>query len=158
MVEQVVLRALHKKPEERFASVSDFATTLWRAWQETIRPPLSVASSHTGSTINNSAETPPALIRQNAHQAQLQYLLMTKLQMPRLRKRLVDRSRLTHHLERGMEQAVMLISAPAGFGKTTLLTQWLVQSGIPIAWPSSNRQILSPLSPSSTGKVRSRAF
>ena len=55
MVEQVVLRALHKKPEERFASVSDSATTLCRARQETIRPPLSVASLHTGSTINKSA-------------------------------------------------------------------------------------------------------
>jgi LuxR family maltose regulon positive regulatory protein len=136
MVEEVVLRALHKKPEERFASVSDFATALWRAWQETITPPLSIASSHTGSTISNSAGMSPALTKQNAHQAQLQYLLMTKLQMPRLRKRLVNRSHLTHRLEQGMEQAVTLISAPAGFGKTTLLTQWLVQSGIPIAWLS----------------------
>jgi LuxR family maltose regulon positive regulatory protein len=35
-----------------------------------------------------------------------------------------------------MESALTLISAPAGFGKTTLLAQWLAESGTPVAWLS----------------------
>jgi ATP/maltotriose-dependent transcriptional regulator MalT len=35
-----------------------------------------------------------------------------------------------------MARSLTLISAPAGFGKTTLLAQWLVESGTPVAWLS----------------------
>jgi LuxR family maltose regulon positive regulatory protein len=35
-----------------------------------------------------------------------------------------------------MERALTLLSAPAGFGKTTLLAQWLAESGVPAAWVS----------------------
>jgi LuxR family maltose regulon positive regulatory protein len=52
-------------------------------------------------------------------------LLETKLRVPRRRRGLVVRSRLTERLDRGAESALTLVSAPAGFGKTTLLTEWL---------------------------------
>ena len=52
-------------------------------------------------------------------------LLETKLHVPRLRRALVARTRLSERLSRGTESALTLVSAPAGFGKTTLLTGWL---------------------------------
>ena len=52
-------------------------------------------------------------------------LLETKLHIPRWRRSLVARPRLGERLSRGAESALTLVSAPAGFGKTTLLTEWL---------------------------------
>src|SRR5215469_13710754 len=63
-------------------------------------------------------------------------LLATKLYVPHPHARLVSRPQLAERLQEGVEDALTLISAPAGFGKTTLLAQWLAQSGIPVAWLS----------------------
>ena len=52
-------------------------------------------------------------------------LLETKFYVPRSRRDLVPRPRLSERLARGAAGQLMLISAPAGFGKTTLLTEWL---------------------------------
>jgi len=52
-------------------------------------------------------------------------LLETKFYVPRSRRGLVSRLRLSERLDRGTASKLMLVSAPAGFGKTTLLTQWL---------------------------------
>ncbi|MEO5806427.1 LuxR C-terminal-related transcriptional regulator [Devosia sp.] len=55
-------------------------------------------------------------------------LVATKLFIPKLRSGLVERPRLREHLKRGAEAKLTLISAPAGFGKTTLLTEWLAEA------------------------------
>jgi LuxR family transcriptional regulator, maltose regulon positive regulatory protein len=52
-------------------------------------------------------------------------LLETKLFIPTRRRGLVARLRLSERLNRGTEAKLTLISAPAGFGKTTLLADWL---------------------------------
>ena len=52
-------------------------------------------------------------------------LLETKLYVPRSRRDLVPRPRLSERLDRGTALKLTIVSAPAGFGKTTLLTQWL---------------------------------
>ena len=52
-------------------------------------------------------------------------LLETKLYVPRSRRGLVPRPRLSERLDRGTASKLTLVSAPAGFGKTTLLTAWL---------------------------------
>src|SRR5438874_949395 len=52
-------------------------------------------------------------------------LLETKLHVPRGARGLVPRQRLRERLSAGPGSALTLISAPAGFGKTTLLTEWL---------------------------------
>jgi ATP/maltotriose-dependent transcriptional regulator MalT len=54
-------------------------------------------------------------------------VLGTKLHLPVPRRRLVARHRLTDRLltEPGSMPRLVLIGAPAGFGKTTLMTQWL---------------------------------
>ncbi len=53
-------------------------------------------------------------------------LLQTKLYIPPLRPNLVRRQHLIDHLNQGLQQGkkLALISAPAGFGKTTLVTEW----------------------------------
>jgi len=52
-------------------------------------------------------------------------LLETKLYVPRSQRGLVLRPRLSERLDRGTASKLVLVSAPAGFGKTTLLTEWL---------------------------------
>ncbi len=52
-------------------------------------------------------------------------LLETKFYVPRPRRGQVPRPRLSERLDRGAASKLMLVSAPAGFGKTTLLTEWL---------------------------------
>ncbi|MDQ1601983.1 MAG: hypothetical protein QOD68_3457, partial [Actinomycetota bacterium] len=52
-------------------------------------------------------------------------LLDTKLYLPRSPRGLVPRSRLRKRLDRGATSTLMLVSAPAGFGKSTLLAEWL---------------------------------
>ncbi|HEX9064929.1 MAG TPA: LuxR C-terminal-related transcriptional regulator [Streptosporangiaceae bacterium] len=52
-------------------------------------------------------------------------LLETKLFVPVPRRGLVLRPRLSSRLDEGAASKLMLVSAPAGFGKTTLLTEWL---------------------------------
>ena len=52
-------------------------------------------------------------------------LIATKLFVPRLRPGLVARPRLLERLRAGARSRLTLVSAPAGFGKTTLLAEWL---------------------------------
>jgi LuxR family maltose regulon positive regulatory protein len=52
-------------------------------------------------------------------------LLTTKLFIPPTRPELVHRPRLIEKLNDGLHRKLTLISAPAGFGKTTLVTDWL---------------------------------
>lgn len=94
------------------------------------------SASDTSGANTDTVGMPSALPAQDGHHALLEHLLITKLQTPRLRKRLVSRSHLMQRLQQGMEQPITLVSAPAGFGKTTLLAQWLTQSGRPTVWLS----------------------
>jgi LuxR family maltose regulon positive regulatory protein len=52
-------------------------------------------------------------------------LLQTKLHIPPIRSGLVRRPRLLEHLNAGLDRKLSLMSAPAGFGKTTLVSEWL---------------------------------
>ena len=66
-------------------------------------------------------------------------LLQTKLYIPKPRRGQVGRPRLLERLRRGAESKLTLVSAPAGFGKTTLLAEWLddpAADGRSTAWLS----------------------
>jgi LuxR family maltose regulon positive regulatory protein len=63
-------------------------------------------------------------------------LLSTKLYIPPVRPELVPRPRLVERLNAGLDGKLTLISAPAGFGKTTLLGEWAAGCRRPIAWVS----------------------
>ncbi len=51
-------------------------------------------------------------------------MLATKLYIPRVRANLAPRPRLTQRLDGGLERRLTLVSAPAGFGKSTLIAEW----------------------------------
>jgi LuxR family maltose regulon positive regulatory protein len=63
-------------------------------------------------------------------------LLATKLYFPPTRPNLVPRPRLVSRLQAGLQGALTLVSAPAGSGKTVLLTEWHAGVGarMPAAW------------------------
>ncbi|MFN8380617.1 MAG: LuxR C-terminal-related transcriptional regulator [Anaerolineales bacterium] len=65
-------------------------------------------------------------------------ILATKLYVPSPRPQLVLRSRLIDQLNEGLllHRRLTLISAPAGFGKTTLISEWIVGCDQPVAWLS----------------------
>src|SRR5436305_15154741 len=63
-------------------------------------------------------------------------ILATKLYIPRLRPNVVSRPRLLERLNEGLYRKLTLISAPAGFGKTTLVSEWLAGGPRPTAWLS----------------------
>ncbi|HVO68844.1 MAG TPA: LuxR C-terminal-related transcriptional regulator [Aggregatilineaceae bacterium] len=63
-------------------------------------------------------------------------LLATKLYLPPPRPGSVIRRRLLERLNEGLHRKLTLVSAPAGFGKTTLISEWLVGCGQPVAWLS----------------------
>src|SRR5512141_1342150 len=63
-------------------------------------------------------------------------ILATKLYIPPPRATIVLRSRLAERLDEGLHRKLTLISAPAGFGKTTLLSEWIVAYSGAAAWLS----------------------
>lgn len=63
-------------------------------------------------------------------------ILATKLYVPRPREKVVARERLAQRLEEGVGRKLTLVSAPAGFGKTTLVSEWVAGSGREAAWLS----------------------
>ncbi len=63
-------------------------------------------------------------------------LLATRLHVPRPPSQLVRRSHLTERLQQAVERQLTLIAAPAGFGKTTLLSAWLQDAPVSAAWVS----------------------
>ena len=63
-------------------------------------------------------------------------ILATKLYIPPHRPNSIPRPRLMAQLNEGLHRKLTLVSAPAGFGKTTLVTEWLIRCGRPTAWLS----------------------
>lgn len=63
-------------------------------------------------------------------------ILTTKLYTPPSRPDVVLRPRLIDRLNAGLHRKLTLISAPAGFGKTTLVSDWIAESDRPTAWLS----------------------
>ena len=66
-------------------------------------------------------------------------LLKSKLYIPPVRPGLVLRPRLIRRLQAGLDCKLTLISAPAGFGKTVLLSEWIAGCGKPSAWVSLDK-------------------
>src|SRR4051794_12610931 len=63
-------------------------------------------------------------------------VLVTKLFIPRPRSSAVPRPRLIERLNEGLQRSLSIISAPAGFGKTTLASEWAAGCERPAAWLS----------------------
>src|SRR5512146_1212843 len=72
-------------------------------------------------------------------------LLSTKLNIPLSRETLVARPRLAAMLSSAQAQGFTLVSAPAGYGKTTLVSSWLRETQIPTAWLSLEESDNDPI-------------
>ncbi len=68
--------------------------------------------------------------------AERDVLLATKLNVPGLRPDLVPRPRLAERLDEGRGEGLVLVCAPAGYGKTVLLAEWVRRGRHPVAWLS----------------------
>jgi len=74
--------------------------------------------------------------RQDASQPRRDLLLATKLHVPRSRPGTVARPRLAGKLTEGLDRGLVLVAAPAGYGKSVLLAEWARSAGRPVAWLS----------------------
>ena len=72
-------------------------------------------------------------------------LLITKLSIPPPCQILVPRPRLTNALSKALISALTLVSAPAGYGKTTLVSSWLRQNDVSSTWLSLDEGDNDPL-------------
>ena len=63
-------------------------------------------------------------------------ILATKLYVPVPRPKIVLRPHLIDQLNKGLHRKLTIISAPAGFGKTTLVSEWVASCERPVAWLS----------------------
>jgi len=72
-------------------------------------------------------------------------VLATKLFAPPLRPDLVLRQRLIDQLNAGSQRKLILVAAPAGYGKTTLISSWLHETNIPSAWLSLDEDDNDPI-------------
>ncbi len=63
-------------------------------------------------------------------------LLVTKLHRPHLPSHFLPRQRLLDQLEESGDLPLVMVSAPAGYGKSTLVAEWLEKSDRPVAWLS----------------------
>ena len=61
-------------------------------------------------------------------------MLLTKLHIPPTGNNIVHRTELYEKLNDGLSRKLILVSAPAGFGKTTIVSDWIYQNKIPTAW------------------------
>jgi LuxR family maltose regulon positive regulatory protein len=74
-------------------------------------------------------------------------LLRTKLFIPPPRQNLVERPHLFQKLDGGLAPAnrLIMVTAPAGFGKTTLVSEWARASGLPLGWLSLDEGDSDPI-------------
>ncbi|TMD69517.1 MAG: hypothetical protein E6I91_01875 [Chloroflexi bacterium] len=99
--------------------------------QQTMDRPAPAVKGHTATATAIPAQPLPPF-------------LSTKLYVPRLPPRLVPRSRLIERLRQGLSLPLILLCAPAGFGKTTLLAELLADCGLPAAWLSLDAEDNDP--------------
>jgi LuxR family maltose regulon positive regulatory protein len=77
---------------------------------------------------------PPAAAPNGAAMSGQDALLATKLYVPRPQPGFVPRPRLVQELSQGLARGRVLVCAPAGFGKTSMLADWARDGGRPVAW------------------------
>jgi hypothetical protein len=102
-----------------------------------------LAGEHASTEAADQSSTQPALATYQHHAPQpqasvdpLRSLVRTKLYRPRSSSDVIPRARLLERLNAGLGGNVTLVCAPAGFGKTTLLAEWLETIDRPWAWLS----------------------
>jgi ATP/maltotriose-dependent transcriptional regulator MalT len=129
--EKLTKKYLGKTGEVTLARLEQVARTLKTdrvtrllAEHEEHSQPSQIDSHASGSAVEGGSST-DADLAPHTTSVQRDPLLATKLYVPHPRTQLVHRSRLIERLQQAMERPLTLVSAPAGFGKTTLLSSWV---------------------------------
>ncbi len=111
--------------------------------QELDRETLDIFQSHLNPPQPVSVKTKPAAA--TAAQSSLK-ILKSKLYLPGLKTNRITRKRLLSKLDEISSNKLTLVSAPAGFGKTSLLANWVVFSKKPACWLSLDKGDNDPVS------------
>jgi LuxR family transcriptional regulator, maltose regulon positive regulatory protein len=129
--EHLIKKYLGKSADLTLVRLEHIAGMLSTQSTDQTPPPTSLSAA---GTVGKVETVQPPLHTQQRHP--LYPLLATKLHVSRPRTHLVPRAHLVERLQQGMAHPLTLVSAPAGFGKTTMLAQWFMESGLPVAWLS----------------------
>ena len=86
--------------------------------------------------LRSNYRMPPESKKVRLYNFLMQPLLRTRTTVPPTRPRQVTRHSLLTRLQSGVERALTLIVAPAGFGKTCLAAAWAQLGRMPVAWLS----------------------
>ena len=97
---------------------------------------LAAISGHQVADVPDETRTDSPNAGAVAGDAQTSPLLLMKIHAPRVTTGVVDRPRLLARLRAGVDRALTLVAAPAGYGKTTLVAQQLAALPEPSAWLS----------------------
>jgi LuxR family maltose regulon positive regulatory protein len=93
--------------------------------------------THIGSTTGSTAMPTASIVPEPvATTGSLRSLMRTKLYRPRSGSDIIPRNRLIERLNASLSGEITLVCTPAGFGKSTLLAQWVQTIDRPIAWLS----------------------
>src|SRR5215472_4856105 len=98
-----------------------------------------IAVFHTGTryvTATQGATSMGILFLNDACSEKQEGLLATKWQIPQLPPLFVPRPRLVEQMHAAVARRLTLLSAPAGFGKTTLLAEWCRSTHLAVTWLS----------------------
>ncbi len=89
-------------------------------------------SDSTPSSVQEDHAPPPARVQEQ----RVYLLLATKMHIPEIPTGLLPRPRLSEQLHQALTHRLTVITAPAGFGKTTAVSAWLRASPVVAAWLS----------------------
>jgi LuxR family maltose regulon positive regulatory protein len=133
---QRMLMELYNQSGQRRLALRQYETLIELLQNELGQSPeaetLSLYQSIESMEATNLGEGESAPSRSTSRKSEP--LIKTKLFIPPLRVDRISRQRLFELLDGGSQRPLTLVSAPAGFGKTTLLASWAAQTRLPIAW------------------------
>ena len=118
-------------------------------WQQEVLERATPAEERTEESLVHNAPVPPPRSSTSPQGP----LLLAKLRPPRLLSHLIARERLHVLLDTGLERKLTLVTAPTGYGKTTLVNQWRSKRRIPgrsgsfppVAWVSLEPEDNDPI-------------
>jgi LuxR family maltose regulon positive regulatory protein len=118
---------------------------LGRSSDLTLERLQAVALAFRTSPAQAKSGTLPKRPVQETEAAPSEHIMVTKLQAPPLPPHLVPRPSLKQRLNIALRNKLTLQSAPAGFGKTTILSEWATCSPWPVAWLSLDESDNDPV-------------
>ena len=72
-------------------------------------------------------------------------MLLTKLHIPTPSQDTIHRQQLSKLLDEAQNKKLVLVSAPAGYGKTTLISDWIFQNKVDAVWCSIDKRDNDPI-------------